>query len=791
MADNEYSGGTTYRGGTDRVYYQSTVATNLKAPKTNELLQIAESMRGFNRSFDKYVDKNLKDIRTEAQTAFDVLKNDGITDPDEIKKLMDANDPRTAPLKEKYAENVLNVNFGMSHALQDIETLNQTAPNDMETADLDAWYGTVERSFDGKGESYKRGYVSVMGEAKSSWQGVQLKAQEEGKIKALENTVYTKFQQAWSADPSATIPDIIANVEAVWRDEVGKMKDYSAMSGKANPINPNAANAILLNMLEQAIVTSDGNPKTLKAVEAYLNHKRGAKGELPSFLNTSTTADKSASILKQIRTIAKKSVVDLAPATALLNGNARSANLSKKDLRSGVEIIKNDFVAKELAKLNDTENPALKGVTLSEEQKNVMAYIAAENKLMDLARRNGVVIPQMEDTLLAGIAAPNNDEIYDEAGMDRVTLGYKLWQKMNQKGIVNNPAADYLSDSQEAYYKSIDLLMTTGENDLSTAAIKAWKAQQLGNNYWKEVISLTDFNKELDGFELDGGNLNGIARVNARGLLQMYLNSGVALDQAVDATQQHLESTYVIINDQVWNKRKFPMASTDLANLETKSAMLAISVAKQFPQYDADDLTLVPYLDGTFVMVDSLGKPILDLVETLNPKGETVKTRMTYTHEEVFGTGKGTIAGRMADQGVENLVAKSYNEKIRMLEEIAFSKVPTVVSTDDNQAVSLVTSMAELNEAFPEKIGDNDMTVERLQYTHALPNGAKAIEVKPINGEDGTPTGQYMVVYILKGMKDSEGKFSKMYVRMNRQPVEHMDDSLEINKDNAREIITP
>ena len=258
----------------------------------------------------------------------------------------------------------------------------------------------------------------------------------------------------------------------------------------------------------------------------------------------------------------------------------------------------------------------------------------------------------------------------------------------------------------------------------------------------------------------------------------MYLNSGVTLDQAVDATQQHLESTYVVINDQVWNKRKFPMASTDLANLETKSAMLAINVAKQFPQYDADDLTLVPYLDGTFVMVDSLGKPILDLVEVVNPKGETVKTRMTWTHEEVFGTGEGTIAGRMTDQGIENLVAKSYNDKIRMLEEIAFSKVPTVVSTDDNQAVSLVTPMIKLNEVFPEKIGNNDMTVERLQYTHALPNGAKAIEVKPINGEDGTPTGQYMVVYILKGMKDSEGEFSKMYVRMNRQPVEHMDDGL-------------
>jgi hypothetical protein len=320
--------------------------------------------------------------------------------------------------------------------------------------------------------------------------------------------------------------------------------------------------------------------------------------------------------------------------------------------------------------------------------------------------------------------------------------------------------------------------METGANDLSTAAVEAWKAQQLGNNYWKEVISLTDFNKILDGFELEGGNLNGIARVNARGLLQMYLNTGVTIDQATDSVQEHLESTYVVINDQVWNRRKFPMNSTDLANLETKSAMLAINVAKQFPQYDADDLTLVPYLDGTFVMVDSLGKPILDLVEVVNPKGETVKTRMTWTHEEVFGTGEGTIAGRMADQGIENLVANSYNDKIRMLEEIAFSKVPTVVSTDDNQAVSLVTPMTELNDAFPEKIGDNDMTVERLQYTHALPNGAKAIEVKPINGEDGTPTGQYMVVYILKGMKDSEGKFSKMYVRMNRQPVEHMENDI-------------
>lgn len=778
MADNEYSGGTTYRGGTDRVYYQSTVATNLRAPKSNELLQIADSMRGFNKSFDKYVDKNLKDIRDEAQVALDVLKNEGITDPEEIKKLMAKNDPRTVPLQDKYAENVLNLNFGMAHALQDIETLNQTAPNDMETADLDAWYGTVERSFDGRGESYKRGYVSVMGEAKTAWQGVQLKAQEEGKIRALENTVYTKFQQAFSADPSAPIVDIIANVEAVWRDEVGKMKDYSSVSGKVNPINPNAANSILLNMLEQAVVTSDGNPKTLKAVEQYLNHKRGAKNELPSFLNTASTADKSASILKQIRTIAKGSVVDLAPASALLNGNARSANLSKKDLRSGVAIITNDLVTKKLAELNDLENPANKGVTYSDEQKTVIATEYAESVLMDLARKNGVVIPQMEDILLNGISAPNNDEIYDADGMDRVTLGYKLWKKMNQKGIVNNPAADYLTDNQEAYYKSIDLLMQTGENDLSTAAVKAWKAQQLGNNYWKEVVSLTEFNDILTDFDIEGGNLSGVAKVNARGLLQMYLNSGLSVDQATDATQEHLESTYVVINDQVWNKRKFPMASTDLANLETKSAMLAINVAKQFPQYDADDLTLVPYLDGTFVMVDSLGKPILDLVEVVNPAGKTVKTRMTWTHEEVFGTGEGTITGRMIDEGLENLVAKSYKNKISMLEEIAFSKTQAVVSVDDSEAVSLTTSMTEVNEVFPEKIGDNDMTVERLQYMHSLPNGSKAIEVKAINDEEGKPTGQYLVVYILKGMKDDDGEFTKMYVRMNRQPVEHMDDGL-------------
>ena len=777
MADNEYSGGTTYRGGTDRVYYQSTVATNLKAPKTNELLQIADSMKGFNRSFDKYVDSNLKNIRDEAQVALDVLKNEGITDPEEIKKLMANNDPRALPLKEKYAENVLNVNFGMAHALQDIETLNQTAPNDMETADLDAWYGSVERSFDGRGESYKRGYVSLMGEAKSSWKGVQLKAQEEGKIRALENTVYTKFQQAFSADPTAPIVDIIANVEDAWRDEVGKMKDYSTVSGKENPINPSAANSILLNMLEQAIVTSNGNPKTLKAVEQYLNHKRGAKNELPSFLNTNSTADKSASILKQIRTIAKSSIIDLAPATALMNGNARASNLSKKDLRSGVTIITNDLVTKKLAELKDPNNETLKGTTLTEDQITVIATDYANNVLMDLARKNGVVIPQMEDILLNGIAAPNNDEIYDADGMDRVTIGYNLWKKMSQKGIVDNPAADYLSDSQEAYYKSIDVLMETGENDLSTAAVKAWKAQQLGNNYWKEVISITDLNKSLDDMELEGGNLNGQARLNGRSLMQMYLNSGMDVDSAEKATEAHLKSTYVVINDQVWNKRKFPLASTDLAALETKSAFLAIEVAKQFPQYDADDLTLVPYLNGTFVMVDSLGKPILDLVDFTKQDGTVVKTRMTYTHEEVFGTGEKTIAGAMADQNIENLVKGSYKNKITQLENIAIEKkieeaVEKSVKPNANNAVSVDTSMSKINSVYPE-----GMTVERLQYTFKLNDNAKAIEVRAINNEEGEPTGEYLVIWVLKGLVDGEGNLSKHYTRMNRKPVENMENN--------------
>jgi len=417
----------------------------------------------------------------------------------------------------------------------------------------------------------------------------------------------------------------------------------------------------------------------------------------------------------------------------------------------------------------------MKGKTLTEDEITVIATDYANNVLMDLARKNGVVIPQMEDILLNGIAAPNNDEIYDADGMDRVTLGYNLWKKMSQKGIVDNPAADYLSDSQEAYYKSIDVLMQTGENDLSTAAVKAWKAQQLGNNYWKEVISITDLNKELDDMELDGGNLNGQARLNGRSLMQMYLNSGMDLDSAVDATQEHLKSTYVVINDQVWNKRKFPLASTDLAALETKSAFLAINVAKQFPQYDADDLTLVPYLNGTFVMVDSLGKPILDLVDFTKPDGTVVKTRMTWTHEEVFGIGENTIAGAMAEQNIETLVKGSYENKIKQLESIAIEKkveesVKNAVTPNENNTVKVDTVMSEINDNFPE-----DIDVQRLQYVHQLNENAKAIEVRAITDEEGTPTGQYMVVWVLKGLTDGEGNLSKHYVRMNRQPVENME----------------
>ena len=86
-------------------------------------------LKNFNKSFAKFTDTYKTEQQNEAQDVFDNLKAQGITDPTEIKKLIDKNDPRVANLKGYYTQAIVNSNFGLSHAIEDFNNINMKVAN--------------------------------------------------------------------------------------------------------------------------------------------------------------------------------------------------------------------------------------------------------------------------------------------------------------------------------------------------------------------------------------------------------------------------------------------------------------------------------------------------------------------------------------------------------------------------------------------------------------------------------------------------------------------------------------
>ena len=113
-----------YKSQVKSVGYQRTSVGRQRTSPTNELSQIAESLKGFNKSFDKFTVNYKDEQQNDAQLVFDTLKTQGITDPEEIKKLIDKGDPRVANLKGYYTQAIVDSNFGLAHAIEDFNNIN-------------------------------------------------------------------------------------------------------------------------------------------------------------------------------------------------------------------------------------------------------------------------------------------------------------------------------------------------------------------------------------------------------------------------------------------------------------------------------------------------------------------------------------------------------------------------------------------------------------------------------------------------------------------------------------------
>ena len=116
------------------VRFQATSTGRPREAKDSELNQISNALSNFNKSFEGFTKKYKEREQNEAQDVFDNLKAQGITDPDEIKKLIDNGDPRVANLKGYYTQAVVNSNFGLSHAIEDFNNI-QTKVNNITNGD--------------------------------------------------------------------------------------------------------------------------------------------------------------------------------------------------------------------------------------------------------------------------------------------------------------------------------------------------------------------------------------------------------------------------------------------------------------------------------------------------------------------------------------------------------------------------------------------------------------------------------------------------------------------------------
>ena len=163
------------------VYYQRTSTGRPREAKDSELNQISNSLKNFNKSFAKFTENYKTEQQNEAQDVFDNLKAQGITDPDEIKKLIDNNDPRVANLKGYYTQAIVNSNFGLAHAIEDFNNVETQVANitagdetgeSMANLNVDSLFQTEDgnplRVLDTQTKSYTRAYTDSMNQMRLS-----------------------------------------------------------------------------------------------------------------------------------------------------------------------------------------------------------------------------------------------------------------------------------------------------------------------------------------------------------------------------------------------------------------------------------------------------------------------------------------------------------------------------------------------------------------------------------------------------------------------------------------------
>ena len=648
----------TYNNRVSNIYSGGTNAGKPSIERNSESKQIAQALGSFDKTFAKFSEAYGDEKKLKAESTFARLESEGITDPNEIKKLIDKNDPRVLDLQNQWATSVVDVNFAVTHAINDanqvkksiFEIIGNETDTGLTMADvnLDDEFAKVSRNFNDMSNSYARAYDSAWSKVKLDLQADKLEADAKRENLNKRSAAHTQVVDSWEKTEGSR-----SDMIKLW---------YNSKTDKKGKgfLLPEEANKTILNFLEERVQTTK-DVKELKEIVDIVLEKRGKKSELPSFRNDLNHQEQATKILKSVNTKVKTVKKGVDVEQMFYEGKAHKTiyqgeSVSDTDKKKAEESIYQKlslFVDGEAKKHYDEfphHHPHQKDF---DKETLLDSYVAS---LMSI---NARVFTPWKDELDKGIGIINNTNIFEIDKVEDFKIGYERFKKLKALGMDNSPTADYLSGKEEVFYEGVLTLEEVGGFDTNQAVTKMWQIMNSPEQYKEfsndsEAIQ-AEIEDKFDPMLWFGTPADVTMQVQeAIRLTRIFKLTGVSETLAKSKAIELVAKSYVSVDGMLWNRRNMPNGNPAIAKELTKrSQFISNEVAKTTNgMYEAVDLVLAPFYGNQFVVMAR------DTMAPIQVNGRA----FAFSYSEVIGN-QGELA-TMVQNADWNQVEKERNDGI-------------------------------------------------------------------------------------------------------------------------------
>ncbi len=652
----------TYNNRVSNIYSGGTNEGRPSIERDSESKQIARALGSFDKSFAKFSEAYGEQKKEKAQSTFARLENEGITDPKEIKKLIDKNDPRVADLQNQWATSVIDVNFAVTHAINDanqvkkniFEIIGDETVTGLTMADvnLDEEFGKVSRNFTDMSNSYVRAYDTAWNKVKLELQADKLEADAKQLNLNKRSAAHTQVVDSWEKTPGKR-----SDMLKLW---------YNSKTDKKGKgfLLPEEANKTILNFLEERATTTN-DVAELKEIYEIVLEKRGKKSELPSFRNDINHQEQSTRILTKLKGKVNKVKTEVNVEQMFYDGKAHKSVYNgitvgeeKKKLAEESIYKKLSLFVDEKAKEHYAENPHH-----HPNQKDFDKEILLDSYVASLMSINARVFSPWKDELDKGLGIINNTNIFDIEKVEDFKIGYERFKKLKALGMDDSPNkdADYLDGRAEVFYEGVNSLEQVGMGT-NEAVAKMWQIVNSPDQYKEFDKASGDIESELtDAFDPwfgEGADVTMQIQEAIR-LTRIFKLTGVNESKAKEKAIEMVAKSYVQVDGMLWNRRNMPHGNpANAKELTKRSQFISNEVAKATNgMYEAVDLVLAPFYGNQFVVMAR------DTMAPIQVNGRA----FAFSYSEVIGN-KGELANMVLNADWNKVLRERGNGILRIID---------------------------------------------------------------------------------------------------------------------------